>query len=143
MPKKNKNHLLEKKVENQAKSIKQLLGEIEELKVKTTRYMEQAHKYRGEMRDLRVICESYEELLREKEKALTDVNKSLEEVLENNNELFMQHQEDVKRIQELEKALEVSNENKLLYLRGFTVARQKLQLELNTPWYKKIFRRRM
>lgn len=115
MPKKNKNHLLEKKVENQAKSIKQLLGEVEELKVKTTRYMEQAHKYRGEMRDLRVICESYEELLREKEKALTDVNKSLEE----------------------------ANEKKRIYLNGLNIAKRELQIEINTPWYKKIFRRRM
>ena len=106
MPKKNKNYLLEKKVENQGKLIKQLLGEIEELKLKTTRYMEQAHKYRAELSDLRAEKASLEESIGQKNKQLTQLfsaNKSISEKNERLSEIIKTE----KYInQELNKAIE-------------------------------------
>ena len=119
MPKKNKNYLLERQVENQGKSIKQLLGEIEDLKVKTTRYMEQAHKYRAELSDLRTVNDSLEESIGQKNEQLTQLFSANKSISEKNYELL----------------------NEVKYYR-LSIDNLRLEVsELKKPWYKKIFRR--
>ena len=147
MPKKNKNYLLERQVENQGKSIKQLLGEIEDLKVKTTRYMEQAHKYRAELNDLRAVNDSLEESIGQKNEQLTQLfseNKSISEKIE---EVLKELAVCKQNFENLRlKAMEIE-EKKSGYFSDLVAKERecrnlRLEIEeLKKPWYKKILRR--
>ena len=130
MPKNNKKYLLERKVENQCKSIQQLLQEIEQLKVKTTRYIEQAHIYRGEKHDLMAKCNELEELLRQ-----TENNLKLENAA--NGELVKENEDLRKDKDRLMNKLVCANERRDFYLKGLLAAQEELK-ELKKPWWKKV-----
>ena len=132
MPKRNKNYILERQVEKQGNSISQLLGENEELKKKATRYMEQAHMYRAEKRAISAHCEEVEELLMQKEKAITEQNNDIEKYQ--------------KTIEELKAANDIEADRSHEYFCALVNKQaecRKLKAELEEarkPWYKKLFR---
>ena len=130
--------ILKDKVSTQAKTIKQLLGEIEDLKVKVTSYMESAFMYKCENEDLRVRCEEVEELLRQTETSIEIENKANKEHIEE----IEKYQKTIEELQNAKKLEMDRSHEYFCALLSKQAECRKLKAELEEarkPWYKKLF----